>query len=108
MKIRKGFVSNSSSSSFILMIPKESFKEWEESLSKIEKELLETAGYQEEKTILGIECIEISRALGHDQGIFDYTDFDCYEYGENEDENPYEIWNNMMANLPEKGTYIYI
>jgi hypothetical protein len=101
MKIRNGFVSNSSSSSFILKIPKDSFEDWEKSLSKVEKELLDEVGGRSTQIILGIECVEISRAMGHSEGMFDYIDVEG-------DECLCEIWEEMMEKLPEKATYIYI
>jgi hypothetical protein len=85
------------------MIPKDSFEEWEKSLSKVEKELLNEVGERSTRIILGIECVEISRALGYG-GMFDYVDYIDVEG----DECLGEIWEEMMEKLPEKATYIYI
>jgi hypothetical protein len=84
------------------MVPKDKFGEWEASLSNDEKNVLDEAADMNERTILGIDCVEYSRAMGHDEGMFEYCD-DMLE-----DEDPYDVWERMMGNLPEGATYIYI
>jgi hypothetical protein len=63
MKIRNGFVSNSSSSSFIALVPKDSWEKLMTTKSEIEIAALETM--ITEKKFCGIECIDFAYVSGN-------------------------------------------
>jgi len=71
MKIRQGFVSNSSSSSFVALIPA---PEWESIISKIGIiELSVIKKYTNTVNFCGIECIKVHYIRG------EYDSFDCLD-----------------------------
>ena len=58
MKLRQGFVSNSSSSSFVLIATKEAWEKGLENLTDFEKDILEQLEEDiSEKKVLGKDCI---------------------------------------------------
>lgn len=85
MKIRTGFVSNSSSSSFVVLLSKEQDTEFQKKLSPIQKEVLGACA-REEKIFLGNDVVAYtgwSNAGG-------YSNFeDVYIDDEGLDENEY-------------------
>jgi hypothetical protein len=70
MKIRNGFVSNSSSSSFVYIIDGEKYKEFIKSLDGYQKEIIKALAPSKE-TVLGKEAFVISGGSGNSS---------CFEY----------------------------
>lgn len=73
MKIRNGFVSNSSSSSFVALIPKTEWSSVVAGLSDIELAAIETL--IRDATFCGTDCIEYKSMSGN-YNSFDYADWD--------------------------------
>lgn len=72
MKIRTGFVSNSSASSFVLVVPNDLFEAYQK-LFPFEGKVMDDA--LEEKTIAGVQFRIFSDANDHDgNGPWDYWD----------------------------------
>jgi hypothetical protein len=72
MKIRKGFVSNSSSSSFVIFVKKSDFDKIQATLSGLEKDIL---SFIEPKNIkaFDMDTIKISYLTGNDDSFESYT-----------------------------------
>ena len=66
MKVRTGFVSNSSSSSFVALVEKEAHEQALQSLPELYRELILENGL-EEVTFCGISCISV-HGNTHDEG----------------------------------------
>ncbi len=64
MKIRTGFVSNSSSSSFVALFPADKFEEMKAELSPVELATVEEVGF-DKKTFNGIECVVFGYTSGN-------------------------------------------
>jgi DNA polymerase III psi subunit len=109
MKIRNGFVSNSSSSSFLLIIKKEDFETIE--FTKLEKEVLNELNLQKDK-IFDIDIMKISTLddAGYNQLDDFSTDLDDSDLTEEEiaimdDEGVYEIYEKILDKLETKEVY---
>lgn len=73
MKVRNGFVSNSSSSSFVALVPKAEWSNIIVGLSDLEMAAIETL--IKNKTFCGIDCIEYKSMSGN-YSSFDYANMD--------------------------------
>lgn len=71
MKVRSGFVSNSSSSSFVALIPKTEWVGIIAGLSDIEMAAIETL--IKDKTFCGVDCVEY-KAMSGNYDSFEYSD----------------------------------
>jgi len=91
MKIRSGFVSNSSSSSFIALIEPESFKELKESLNDLEKEVLEKLETDKVK-LSGKNYIQFYSYVGEDWVGFEYDEL---SYIAEEDEDSWVLMEKV-------------
>lgn len=74
MKIRFGFVSNSSSSSFLAILPKEDYDKIVKSLGPVGQAILEKVG-TEKKKFAGKECVLHYHVTGN------YSTFECMDGG---------------------------
>jgi len=72
MKIRNGFVSNSSSSSFVYLLKKEDYAEMLESADKFQKQVLKEL-YPQEVNVFGMELMMVSGGSGNCSS-FEYMD----------------------------------
>lgn len=71
MKIRSGFVSNSSSSSFIIIIKKEDYKSLLNKISAFEKEMIQFLNPTTHKKF-GLELVSLSMVTGNDDSFESY------------------------------------
>lgn len=110
MKIRSGFVSNSSSSSFVIVMTPEQEQEWKDKLNVYEKQVIESwDSYlgRGEKTFNGNEVIVYSGRTGfYDDMSLELTEKDAElseeELGEKYGEfYPGEFWYSAEEKLPE-------
>jgi hypothetical protein len=69
MKVRNGFVSNSSSSSFVLITTKENYDKVLEDATPLQKFLAGAAGF-EKKTAFGKDCLLFSEAGSDDYSFY--------------------------------------
>jgi hypothetical protein len=72
MKVRQGFVSNSSSSSFMICLRKEDYKEVFNSLSKLEQELVKHL-HPIDKKVFGLDLKIISGTSGNYDSFEDFV-----------------------------------
>jgi hypothetical protein len=70
MKIRNGFVSNSSSSSFTVIMSPEQEKTWKEQLNVYEKQVVDEGVYRDEKEFNGQKVVVYSGYTGN---------YDCFD-----------------------------
>jgi hypothetical protein len=73
MKIRNGFVSNSSSSSFVALVPKIDWQSMIATMSPIEQAAVESLSG--DTTFCGIECVDYACNSGNDDSL-EYADWD--------------------------------
>jgi hypothetical protein len=71
MKIRNGFVSNSSSSSFVLIVKKGAYEEATKSLTEIEKVVADV--FFGETSVLGEKCMVMENFNSHGESSVSYT-----------------------------------
>jgi hypothetical protein len=88
MKTRNGFVSNSSSSSFIIAIPLDSYEDMFMGMNDLEKKVIEELVV--EQKVVGVKCKFLSYATGNDRTI--YPDNDLSE------ELLYEMISSVTGN----------
>jgi len=87
MKIRNGFVSNSSTSSFIIILSKEKYNKLLTEVDSYQKAVLEELGFEED-TILGQRAVIITGSKGNyssfkdivvDENLYDPEKvYECY------------------------------
>lgn len=108
MKIRSGFVSNSSSSSFVLLVNKNSFdEEIGPTLTKSEKGFVDQIF--NEANVFGTECYLISGFNTNGGGSWlEYIEFECDLSGDEKDEDDedyeeqdsaYEVWDALEEKI---------
>ena len=101
MKIRTGFVSNSSSSSFVLIVKKELHDKVFETLNKYEKYVIEAVSH--EATVFGLPAIEIGDMTDMNGYSYTFEDLDL-DYDEDEEErSPYEAFGSYQSKVMELG-----
>ena len=111
MKIRQGFVSNSSSSSFVIIMTAEQHKEWLDKLNPYEKQVVDELGHDGQK-FNGSDVIILSGVTGNYSFYEDMSlepieedkDLDegdiCEKYEMSEFE-PGEVWYSAEEKLPK-------
>lgn len=104
MKIRNGFVSNSSSSSFMIALKEEDFNEIYKGLSPLEKELVDHLG-TEEKKAFGINLRVLSGMEGNYSSFEDFSsDLELTEEEESDldDQGPECIFDKVLDKFRAK------
>ena len=99
MKIRQGFVSNSSSSSFFVLISKEKHEQLLAQMHPYVASVLKALGAQQIK-FLGHECLGFSYMIG-EYGTFDNLRLDFK--GENPFESPYDAMKEYEKAVKAQG-----
>jgi hypothetical protein len=103
MKTRQGFVSNSSSSSFVLITTKEMLEEAKQSLTQFGKDLVDSVIQEPSKAkIFGKNCLVFwgeynSEEMG--------SDLECEKYSESEWDTLYDQWGLFLDKTNELGGY---
>jgi hypothetical protein len=90
MKIRTGFVSNSSSSSFVLFVLKDDYDKVVKSLSKLEKDILSYTNPQNIKAF-GKQLVKLGYVSGN------YSTYEDYSYDGNLTEEEQEKLDDESA-----------
>jgi hypothetical protein len=97
MKIRNGFVSNSSSSSFVLLVDKKVHDKVFETLTDYEKKII--SQISEVTNAFGCEVIEIGD-LNPNDCSYTFEDLEFYESDDGEEElSPYEAFYNYESKV---------
>ena len=104
MKIRNGFISNSSSSSFVAVITKSAFDKTLEQVHPYVKAVIE-AIEKEEGIFTGIDVVTIGIMNIHGDSTIDNIEID-YDLEKNPlpedmDNSPYEALDTFLASIPE-------
>lgn len=95
MKVRNGFVSNSSSSSFLVLVKKEGYDEWFNNLNLAQQQILNHLG-KYNKDVFGTPCFSYEGSHGN-YSSFDGFNFDWKALGfeEKPDEDDERFWNKF-------------
>ena len=101
MKIRSGFVSNSSSSSFCLIVKYSDYASVYKNLSDLEKSILNSVG-PETIEAFGLKLQKISYGVGNNSPFEDYSydgELDAIEEKKMEEEGPSYIIDEIVEKL---------
>lgn len=117
MKVRTGFVSNSSTSSYVLVVPKKNFEKVLKNSNELTKELIKKLGIHKFQKAFGKELCVLCWLEGN-SNIVDFLDGDtnfvrkfmkeeCMHEDTDEFELIFETFDNFVQNLKiDKNNYI--
>ena len=106
MKIRNGFVSNSSSSSFVMLVTKEAHEKALKELTAYQKAVIDKITYEE--TLFGREAVSFSQWHSNGGSCWEYMELDVNEelIEDGEDTDIWDIadkWKNLAIKYSAKG-----
>lgn len=112
MKVRTGFVSNSSTSSYVLVVPKKNFEKVLKNSNELTKELIKKLGIHKFKKAFGKELCVLYWLEGN-SNIVDFLDDTNFvrKFMKDEDEDEFELifetFDNFIQSLKkDKNNYI--
>lgn len=102
MKIRNGFVSNSSSSSFVLIVDLEEHKRALEKVEDVHNVLAEIFVGSKLKRFNGKDVLVITGGNYEDCSVIGNLSHDDVEYDKNKYEDEYEYWEEVVQKVWEE------
>jgi hypothetical protein len=106
MKVRTGFVSNSSSSSFVIMTTKKNHDEVLSKLTEFHKKVVEAIGIKEFK-FCDIDCVAVGIYSSHGCSTFDDIDIDIDDV-DDAGIGKGEAWEEYRGKVREKRGEVFV